>query len=53
MVPLYLQKNYRGKRNEVFNKGKMKRDFTFIDDIVDGIIGAVNLKKSLSIESII
>jgi UDP-glucuronate 4-epimerase len=27
-----------GKPIEVFNYGKMKRDFTFIDDIVEGII---------------
>lgn len=25
----------------VFNHGKMKRDFTFIDDIVDGVVAAV------------
>lgn len=27
-----------GKPIDVYNNGKMKRDFTFIDDIVDGII---------------
>ncbi len=27
-----------GKPIEVFNEGKMKRDFTYVDDIVDGII---------------
>lgn len=26
---------------ELFNQGKMQRDFTYIDDIVDGIIGAI------------
>jgi UDP-glucuronate 4-epimerase len=26
----------------VFNGGRMVRDFTFVDDIVDGIIGALN-----------
>ena len=40
----FYKKNYRGKGNRSFNKGKMKRDFTFIDDIVDGIMGSVNLK---------
>jgi len=29
---------------EVYNFGKMKRDFTYIDDIVEGIIAAVNRK---------
>jgi UDP-glucuronate 4-epimerase len=27
---------------KVFNHGKMSRDFTFIDDIVDGIINVIN-----------
>lgn len=26
---------------QVFNHGKMKRDFTYIDDIIDGIMGAI------------
>jgi UDP-glucuronate 4-epimerase len=29
---------YNGKPIEVYNNGKMMRDFTYIDDIVDGII---------------
>jgi UDP-glucuronate 4-epimerase len=32
-----------GKSIQVFNHGKMRRDFTYIDDIVDGIIAAVDL----------
>lgn len=28
---------------QVFNNGQMKRDFTYIDDIVDGTIGALDL----------
>jgi UDP-glucuronate 4-epimerase len=32
----------------VFNKGKMRRDFTYIDDIVDGVVSAVD--KSYSYE---
>jgi UDP-glucuronate 4-epimerase len=31
-----------GKPIKVFNNGKMKRDFTFIDDIVAGIISALD-----------
>lgn len=34
---------------KLFNNGKMQRDFTYIDDIVDGIIAAVNLEASFEI----
>lgn len=30
-----------GKKLPVFNHGEMKRDFTYIDDIVDGVLGAL------------
>ncbi len=33
------------KKIDIFNYGKMQRDFTYIDDIVKGIEGAVKLKK--------
>tara|TARA_B100000035_G_scaffold82052_1_gene68779 strand:+ start:1361 stop:2317 length:957 start_codon:yes stop_codon:yes gene_type:complete len=42
---IFTKKIFEGKEIEVFNNGKMKRDFTFINDIVDGIIGAVKLNK--------
>jgi UDP-glucuronate 4-epimerase len=31
-----------GKPIDVYNNGKMKRDFTYIDDIVDGIINVID-----------
>ena len=31
----------RGEAIEVYNHGKMKRDFTYIDDIVDGIVASL------------
>ncbi len=31
-----------GKTIEIFNHGNMKRDFTYIDDIVDGIVAAID-----------
>ena len=31
-----------GKPIKIFNNGKLKRDFTYIDDIVDGILAAVD-----------
>jgi UDP-glucuronate 4-epimerase len=31
-----------GTKIKVFNNGDLKRDFTYIDDIVDGVIGSMN-----------
>lgn len=33
-----------GRPIDVFNHGDMKRDFTYIDDIVDGIVAAIDLE---------
>ena len=44
---IFTKKIFEGKEIEVFNNGKMKRDFTFINDIIDGIMGAVKLKKKI------
>lgn len=35
-----------GEPIEVFGEGRMARDFTYIDDIVDGVIGALDLPPS-------
>lgn len=35
----------RGKEINVYNKGDMKRDFTYVSDIVDGIMGCIKKKK--------
>jgi UDP-glucuronate 4-epimerase len=35
---LFTQAILEGKPIDVFNQGKMKRDFTYVDDIVEGII---------------
>jgi UDP-glucuronate 4-epimerase len=34
---------------DVYNHGKLQRDFTYIDDIVDGIIAAVDLESACEI----
>lgn len=34
---------------DVYNFGKMSRDFTYIDDIVDGIIAAIDLESSFEL----
>lgn len=38
----FTQKILNGEPIEVYGDGKMARDFTYIDDIVDGIIGALD-----------
>lgn len=38
----FTNKIMRGEPIEVYGEGKMARDFTYIDDIVDGILGALD-----------
>ncbi len=38
----FSQKILAGQPIEVFGEGRMARDFTYIDDIVDGIVGALD-----------
>jgi UDP-glucuronate 4-epimerase len=38
----FTQKILKGEPIEVYGEGKMARDFTYIDDIVDGVIGALD-----------
>src|SRR5690625_4672640 len=38
----FTKKILAGETIQVFNNGEMKRDFTYIDDIVDGIIGLID-----------
>ena len=38
----------KGKPIEVFNKGNHERDFTYVDDIVNGIFNIIINKKSKS-----
>ena len=45
---LFTKSILEGKEINVFNNGDMRRDFTFVDDIVEGIIGA--LEKKLNAE---
>ena len=39
---LFADKIMKGEPIQVFNHGKMKRDFTYIDDIVEGIVQVMN-----------
>ena len=44
MAPMLFTKSIlEGKPIKVFNQGNMKRDFTYIDDITDGILGTLDL----------
>ena len=38
----FTQRILRGEPIEVYGEGRMARDFTYIDDIVDGIVGALD-----------
>jgi UDP-glucuronate 4-epimerase len=38
----FARKMLAGEPIEVFGEGRMARDFTYIDDIVDGVIGALD-----------
>jgi len=39
---LFTEKLLKGEPLNVFGHGKMQRDFTYIDDIVEGLIGTMN-----------
>jgi len=44
MAPMLFAKSIvEGKPIKVFNNGNLSRDFTFIDDIVEGVIRVINL----------
>jgi UDP-glucuronate 4-epimerase len=38
----FTEKITRGEPIEVYGEGRMARDFTFIDDIVDGVVGVLD-----------
>ncbi len=38
----FTQKILRGEPIEVYGEGRMARDFTYIDDIVDGVVGVLD-----------
>ncbi len=38
---LFTKAILAGKPIDIFNHGKMKRDFTYIDDIVEGVMGVI------------
>ena len=44
----FTKKILKGQKIDIYNQGKMYRDFTYIDDIVDGIYRLLNKTPSLS-----
>ena len=40
------------KEITIYNEGKMSRDMTYIDDIVDGIISAIDLRNLAMIRNL-
>lgn len=47
---LFTKAILEDKPVKVFNQGQMKRDFTYIDDIVDGIMASLNKVSALGYE---
>jgi UDP-glucuronate 4-epimerase len=43
----FTRKILAGEAIEVYNRGQMARDFTYIDDIVDGIVSALSKTQDL------
>ncbi len=46
---LFADKIIRGEPIDLFGEGKLRRDFTYIDDIVDGIVAALTSQKQYAI----
>ena len=44
----FTRKILDGKKIDIYNKGKMFRDYTYIDDIVNGILKLINKAPSLN-----
>ena len=49
----FTQKILAGEAIEVYGNGEMARDFTYIDDIVDGIIGALDNRPERGVHRIL
>ena len=46
---IFANKIINNKPIQVFNQGNMKRDFTYIDDIIDGIISSIEKNYSCEV----
>ena len=48
----FMEAMLEGKPIEVYNHGKMARDYTYIDDIVKGISGALNTLPTVEVSQL-
>ena len=46
---LFADKMMRGEAIDLFGRGLLRRDFTYIDDIVDGIVAALHCAKEFGV----
>ena len=49
MMMIFADKILKGEPIDVFNFGKMQRDFSYIDDIVDGIVRSIDTISAFEI----
>ena len=42
---IFTKNLFKGKPIDLFNFGRMERDFTFVDDIINGIVPLIKVKK--------
>ena len=42
---IFTRKILAGEPIQVFNHGRMRRDFTYIDDIVAGIVACLDIRR--------
>lgn len=53
MLPMLLADSIRdGKQIEIYNNGKMYRDFTYIDDVVDATIRAIKCDCGVDVDGV-
>ncbi|NGX42441.1 MAG: UDP-N-acetylglucosamine 4-epimerase [Chlamydiae bacterium] len=45
----FVEAILEGRPIEVYNHGKLKRDFTYIDDIIDGTVAAIDLEADCEV----
>ena len=45
---LFIEAYYKKKKINIFNKGRMFRDFTFVEDIADGVLKVLNKKSKIN-----
>ena len=48
-IYIFIDKILKGEKIRIFNYGEMKRDFTYIDDIISGIKAAIEKNYNLKI----